>query len=182
MLVTNLTTLIIDIQKHLILKPYDLAHDITHHYRVYEQSIRIADEEKLMINRDIVIICAWLHDLEGRKGEDLKETKKILRKNHLDVDIVKKIINIIKEHSLGKKQSILESKVLYDSDKLEYVNSFRLMNFIKAAQDEYIDVKKYHQYKKEWWKKIDEVGETLHFVYSKKKFFKMLPEAKKIMR
>ena len=177
----KLTAIIVDIQKQLVLKPYDLAHDITHHYRVYQESIKIIDKEKLKINKNIITLCAWLHDFEGRKGEKFKETKKILTKHNFDVNIVIKIISIIKEHSLGEKQTLLESKILYDADKLEYVSLFRLSWFVQAGKDGYINQKKYYQYKKEWREKIDEVEKTLHFSYSKKEFLRLLPEAKKIM-
>lgn len=179
--ILNLTSIIIDIQKQLILAPYDLAHDITHHYWVYEWCMKIIEREKLNVDKDIITLCAWLHDLGGRKGEHLEKTVGILTKHELNKHMTVKITRIIKEHSLGKKQTLLESKILYDADKLEYVNPFRLQNFMQSAKDGYISRKKYRQYKREWWEKIGGVKKTLHFLYAKKEFSGLLPKAKKIM-
>jgi len=126
-------------------------------------------------------LCAWLHDLEGRKGKKLSAIKKSLKKFEQNKSIIKKVTNIIKKHSFGEKQNTLESKILYDADKLEYVNPFRLSWFILASEDGNISSKKYLSYKREWWRKIDKVEKTLHFSYSKKVFSRLLPEAKKIM-
>ena len=146
----NITYIVLEAQKQLILNPIDLAHDITHHYRVYEQSLKINLKEKLNADQDLLIVCSWYHDLGGRRGEDTDLLRDLLSKHTNDVNFISKVIKIIREHSFGETQSNLESKILFDADKLEYVNSYRLLLFLRAYQDGFISEKKYKQYKKEW--------------------------------
>jgi len=178
----NLTAIITKIQKQLVLSPYDLAHDITHHYRVFAWSVKIINEEKLKIDKNAIILASWLHDLSDRKGKNLKKIKEILNFHQVDKNLTKKIIKIIKEHSFGKKQTLMESKVLYDADKIEYVDPFRLSWFIQTGDDGFIPLKKYREYKKEWWEIIDLVLPTLNFNFSKKIFSQFLHKAKNLMK
>lgn len=160
MLKPNLTSIIIDAQKELIAHPYDLAHDLTHHYRVCQWVLEIAENEKLDVDKNLVIISAWLHDLAGRRGQNQKIIFNLLKKNGCSTNFINKVIIVIREHSFGKKQTTLESKLLYDADKLEYVDPFRLRWFIQAAKDGLIDKEKYLSYKKEWRERIEKVKNT----------------------
>lgn len=178
----NIVGMVLEAQKRLILNPIDLAHDVTHHYRVYEWSLKINIKERLRADEDILTVSAWYHDLGGRRGEDISLIKNLLGKHTDDANFVDEIVNIIREHSFGKIQSNLESKILFDADKMEYVNPPRLLLFVKAHEEGLINDKKYEQYKKEWSERIEKVKDMLHFIYSKEKFLKLLPQAERIMR
>lgn len=177
----NVVELIIEAQKQLIKKPFDLAHDITHHYRVQEEALKIIEEEGLDLDEDFISICAWYHDLGGRRGENSSLIHSLIEKHVKDPKSIEKIIQIIKEHSYGETQTSLESKVLFDADKLEYVNPIRLKWFLKAYDEGYLSKKVYIQYKKEWTERIKNVEGQLHFSYTKRQFSKMLPLATKLM-
>lgn len=177
----NIVSIILEAQRQLVLKPVDLAHDITHHYRVYEWSLKINNSEKLNANEDLLTVCAWYHDLGGRRGENTGLLRDLLSKHTDDNNFINKVIKIIRKHSFGEAQSSLESKILFDADKLEYVNPLRLSWFIKAYREGFLSEKKYKQYKKEWHERIRKVKKMLHFNYSREKFLKFLPQAEKIM-
>lgn len=178
----NIVAIILAAQKQLVLKPIDLAHDITHHYRVYEWSLKINNSEKLNANADLLTVCAWYHDLGGRRGENIVLLRDLLSKHTNDDNFINKVIKIIGEHSFGEVQSGLESKILFDADKLEYVNPLRLSWFLRTYNDRFVSEEKYRQYKKEWAERIGKIKNMLHFNYSKEKFLKFLPQAEKIMR
>ncbi len=178
----NITSIILEAQKQLILNPIDLAHDIAHHYRVHEESLKINIKEKLNADEDLLSVCAWYHDLGGRRGENVNLIKTLIGKHTDDSSFVDKVIEIIHEHSFGEDQSSLESKMLFDADKLEYVNPLRLSSFLRAYKDGFLSEEKYKQYKKEWAQRVGKVKNMLHFDYSKEKFLKFLPQAEKIMR
>lgn len=178
----NIVSIILEAQKQLVLKPIDLAHDITHHYRVYEWSLKINNSENLNANADILTVCAWYHDLGGRRGENAKLIRDLINKHTDDKSFIDKVIKIVREHSFGKIQSSLESQILFDADKMEYVNPLRLSWFLRAYKDGFITEVKYKQYKKEWTERIGKVKNMLHFKYSQEKFLKFLPQAERIMR
>jgi HD superfamily phosphodiesterase len=178
----NITSIILEAQKQLVLKPIDLAHDITHHYRVYEWSLKINNDEKLDADVDLLVVCAWYHDLGGRTGGNTKLIKDLVNKHTDDKSFIDKVVKIVQEHSFGKTQSSLESRILFDADKLEYVNPYRLLWFLRAYKDGLISEKKYRQYKKEWAERIGKVKNMLHFNYSQEKFMQFLSEAKEIMK
>lgn len=178
----NITSIILEAQKQLVLKPIDLAHDIIHHYRVYEWSLKIKNNEKLNVDEDLLAVSAWYHDLGGRRGEDTDLIKDLIKKHTRDDIFIEKVIKIIQEHSFGESQSSLESKILFDADKLEYVSPFRLLWFIKAYDDGFFSNKQHNQYKKEWGERIKHVKKMLHFRYSQEEFSVLLSAAKKIMK
>lgn len=177
----NLTAIIQDIQTMLVSNPYDLAHDILHHYRVYEWAMRIIQNEKLTVDHNLMILACWLHDFGGRSGQRSKLITQLLKRHDCKDDFIVKIIDVIKEHSFGQRQTQLESKILFDADKLEYANPFRLSWFIQATKDGYINQATYMKYKQEWHERIGQVKDMLHFPYAKKAFLEMLSLAYKIM-
>lgn len=174
--------LIVKIQKNLVDSPIDLAHELSHHYRVFEMSLEIQNKEGLSLNKELIIIASWLHDNFGRNGNDMSKLRDFLISNKCSEKNIDKILKIIKEHSFGKRQSTLESKVVYDADKLEYVNPIRLRLFHQAVEDALIERRKYKKYLNEWNERIPYVYKTLNFPFSRSTFLRLLPEAKRIMK
>lgn len=177
----RLTSIVIEAQKRLILNPYDVAHDVAHHNRVFEWSMKIVETEGLVVDQTFLTVAAWMHDLEDRRGEKTKVIRQILKDCGCGEIFINKVIFLIKEHSFGKKQTAQESKILYDADKLEYVDPRRLGAFIQAAKDGLLDEKTFLRYKKQWKQRVYKIPATLHFPFSKKQFAAMLPGAEKIM-
>ena len=111
----------------------------------------------------------------------IKIIKKELKKHKLKKEFIDQIIKIVKEHSFGKKQTSIESKVLFDADKLEYVNPQRLSWFIQATKDKCIKKKLSQQYCRQWYERITKISSLLHFEFSKDRFKKNYKEATRIM-
>lgn len=178
-----LIPLIIAVQKMLIKKPYDLAHDIGHHYRVFINCQEIIKKERLEdYDKQILTICAWWHDIGGKKGGRNQELTDLLIRYNYSTLQIRKIVQIIKEHSFGEKQTSLESQILYDADKLEYVDPVRLEWFIAVDKENLIPKAKTKLYFREFEQRVMSVMNNLHFSYSRCRFKQMLPKAIKIMR
>ncbi|NMC35709.1 hypothetical protein GYA49_01550 [Candidatus Beckwithbacteria bacterium] len=174
----NITRAILDAQQELIHNPFDIVHDVIHHFQVCQNCLFIIEAEKLSVELPVVIISAWWHDID----RDL-ETKiaiiKSLEKNHFSNSFIKKCLKVIKSHSFGKKQISLEAKVLFDADKLEYVNPLRTRRLIQAINDGVENIDKGIFYKKGWFEKTPQVKDMLHFSYSKSLFDKLFEKTKK---
>lgn len=177
----NLTSIIRSVQNKLLKNPIDLVHDINHHYRVFQEGLIIVESEKLKIDKQLLTIVTWIHDLFDRKGKNIKAIEKFLLTEIKSTEYRFRIISIIQEHSYNKKQTTLESKVLYDADKLEYVNPYRLLWLNQIHTDRYISSNKYYRYKEEWHKKVINIIPNLHFEYTKDKYKKLLPIAYEII-
>jgi HD superfamily phosphohydrolase YqeK len=170
------------IKKELALHPYDAAHDLNHHLRVFKGSRKIVAAEYLNADNKVLTIAAWGHDLGGRTGQETTGLKKFLEEFGCSNDFIAKILLVIEEHSFGKKQTRVESRVLFDADKLEYVNPLRLTSFIQAAHRGLLDKNAVQHYLKEWHERVYRIPDMLHYSYSKKEFARLLPEAERIMR
>ena len=166
----NLTELIVDAQKYLICNPYDLAHDVTHHYRVWAWCFKIVKAERLRVDWEVLSVAAWWHDAEERKGKTVTAVKKALKDRKLSWKFTNKVISIINQHSYGEKQTSIEGKVLFDSDKLEYVSPERLAIFAQAVRDGFINQQNYSQYYRDWHTRTPKIVKLLHFKYSKQKY------------
>jgi len=170
------------IKKELALHPYDAAHDFNHHLRVFKGGQKIVAAEHLNADNKVLTIAAWGHDLGGRTGQETTELEKILEGFGCGDAFVKKILLVIKEHSFGKKQTLVESRILFDADKLEYVNPLRLTSFIQAAHEGLLDKNAVRRYFREWHERVYRILDVLHYPYSKKEFARLLPGAERIMR
>lgn len=176
----NLTKIILVAQKRLIENSVDLAHDIMHHYRVVEFSLKIRELERNDCDEKTLIIAGWFHDIVNRDGSNILAVKAMLAPYIKDKRI-DNIIASISEHSYKKKQNTDVSKILYDADKLEYVNLPRLKWLLQIHEDHYISEKKFIFYVSQWFRRISKIHQSLHFNSSKKMFHKMESEAYKIM-
>ena len=174
----NITQVILDAQQELIHNPFDIVHDVIHHFQVYQNCLIIAEAEKLCIELPIVIISAWWHDVD-RDSETKISIVKSLEKNHFPNSFIKKCLKVIESHSFGKKQVSLEAKVLFDADKLEYVNPLRTRRLIQAINDGVENFNKGIFYKKRWFEKTPQVKDMLYFSYSKSLFDKLFEKTKK---
>lgn len=178
----NLTKVILLAQNELIKNPSDLVHDIRHHYQVYLNCMEVVEKEKLHLDFNVLEICSWWHDVGRERGGVVsKKLLRALKQNGFDKEFINKCEEVINNHSFGKKQKSLESKVFFDADKLEYVNPLRFQQLIRAVEDGYISKEKAKRYKSEWFKRTKQVGKMLHFSFTKKKFFSLYKKAEKII-
>lgn len=172
---------IVALQKRLIDQPYDLAHDITHHARVYKLTKQIVKKESLSVDEDLLSVAAWSHDLFGREGNKTQELMQFLLNNGCSAAFAERVVKLVEEHSFGRAQSSIEAQILYDADKLEYVSPDRLNGFLLASKRRLISVETTLGYRKQWQERIYKIPGLLHFSWSKKEFARLLPAAEKIM-
>lgn len=166
----NRTALITSIHMRHIESPFDVAHDAFHHYKVSENCVNIVIEEDLQVDMDVLTTAAWLHDLEDRTGQSTHEAEKLLQENNLDTTFINKVLLTIREHSLGNKQTTIESQVLFDGDKLEYVNPVRLLWAKQSFEDGFLPRERYMQYYQRWKEEAPNMTSLLHYNYTKNKF------------
>lgn len=108
------------------------GHGNDHILRVYKLAIKFAKEE--CANQEIVALAALLHDVDDYKlfGEEnsknLTNAKEIMSKVNIDLDIQKKVLEIIK--TMGYKKSLsgirpksLEGKIVSDADMCDVLGA-----------------------------------------------------------
>ncbi len=164
----NHSKLVHDIKKAVATEPFDVFHDIFHHYEVLKNCYEIINHEKLSPNLQILEIAALAHDYETHNKNNQHKKLKLLLKQHLLPNaVIDLIIQIINEHSISKEQTLLESKILFDADKLEFISTYRWEQALKAYQDGLFDITREIYYEHLTEALLDEVGNRLYFNFSK---------------
>ncbi|MEM2899691.1 MAG: HD domain-containing protein [Thermoplasmata archaeon] len=110
-------------------KKQSVAHRWGHVLRVERNALKIASHYK-GVNLDALLLASVLHDIDqpfDKKREHAKASanlaRKILKEEGADDDLIELVARIIEEHSsedldLGGPK-IIESKILFDADKLD---------------------------------------------------------------
>lgn len=158
---------------------YDLYHTLTHHEQVLGNCRQIVEQEGLEVDMDILEIACYWHDVFKGKGENEKQLlKTALSETGLNEEDVNKVVKIIEEHSFGKVQTLEESKVLYDADKIELVSIPRW----KYVFDEYdkgnVSLEERDRYINEWNRRMPLLENHLHYSSSNLIFRNRLKEFK----
>lgn len=151
----------------LLHSPFDIAHDIFHHYKVWENILLIVTKEGLSLDLDRVEIASWWHDYERGSSEHLALTKVMQEAGYSQeyIDSVKELIN---SHSFsGEYSDAEEAKVLFDADKLEYVNSGRLVWIGEGILHGLFDSQIGKNYGTALQERIFKVVQTLHYPSTK---------------
>lgn len=151
--------------------PFDVAHDLLHHKEVWENCRFIVENDDLKVDEIALKQAALWHDYERA---DEQKNHRILRQlgeqNMVDPEFVELVIGIISPHSFGKTQETVEQKVLFDADKIEYVNPDRFKRILEALEAGAFDHETWEQYKKVWVERTPQVRTQLHFESSTKRF------------
>ncbi|MDG1038392.1 MAG: HD domain-containing protein [Polaribacter sp.] len=116
------------------LKNAEGGHDWFHVERVYRNTLLISKEEK--VNTFVVSLAALLHDIADPKffnGDETlgpKKAQNFLKKQRVDNEIIKHVINIIRyisfKNSFDKKRNKFTSKeleVVQDADRLDAIGA-----------------------------------------------------------
>ncbi|MDQ3098770.1 MAG: HD domain-containing protein [bacterium] len=152
--------------------PYDLAHEINHHYKVWENVLSIASQENILSNIQLepLYVACWWHDIDrDTKAHQLLRDQLIAEKTPQEFN--DKVLEIINNHSFGENSEIsIEAKLIYDADKLEYIGIarweyLRLANLNNQMSDEVIQ-----GYCNDVNVRIEKVKNTLYFETTKKMF------------
>src|SRR5215831_5301106 len=147
-------TLMINVEQimmtvRLLLHNQSPAHDFQHALRVYKNAEMIAEEENQLVDLEIVLTAALLHDLivypkgsiktKNSADESAEIAKKILleHKNY-PRNKIEKVAEIIRTHSYSKKINppSLEGKILQDADRLDAIGAIGLARAFSVGGSE----------------------------------------------
>lgn len=181
--------LIVFAQEYLRRQPFDIVHDLEHHQLVVNNCLDIIGAERLNPHEDVIITSAWWHDVEKsyRSANSADSTVSFLKKTAAKMDVesnfIDQCVHTILQHSFTQIQTTLEGKILFDADKIEYVNDTRIAKLISdflAHPDKYpIDQLQYiHDL---WVSRIKKIPNMMHFAHSKKVFLEKLPDTENII-
>lgn len=164
-----LTEVIAEAQKRLTEKPFDALHGVEHHQSVWNNCEWIIEQEDLSPDLDVLRVAAWWHDVE-RNSETFPQMKRTLRDFGASDEFVDKVLAAVSTHSFGHTQDILEGKILYDADKLEYLSINRVKELLRTREQGQMDEERFDYYQKAWAKRIKNLSGSLHFESSKTRF------------
>lgn len=155
--------LITQAQLKLVKHPYDIYHDIGHHYKVLDNCLLIGIEEKLKPNFVLLEKAVWCHDLNKNSKNEYQLLNRFLSQYCTKKETAE-IIQLIKEHPYKSQQNSIESKLLYDADKLELVSIPRWKRAFDAYEYDEISLEERDRYVQAWNKRINNnIVKTLHY-------------------
>ncbi len=162
-------------QRQLIESPFDAVHDERHHEAVWNNCLRIIEEEKLEnLNLDALKIAAWWHDVQRGQDDENALLKVKMHQCNISREMQNTILEIVGSHSFGNLQGSTEAQILFDADKLEYVSDKRGKILINLLANGKISKEGFDHYVKIWRERIASVRGQVHFESAKKEFEKRL--------
>lgn len=174
--------LVLAAQHQLEQNPFDLVHGIDHHSRVNNFAIELVISEKIPVEWRTVSIAAWWHDIEDKDGQRHGFLSQALKEARVDDDLQDVIIEAIEHHSFfNSTHTSLESQVLFDADKSDYINPTRLLYFSELAQAGSIDDKVVTKYVTLWFDRMETLESRLYFEPTKHYYQKYHQLAYQIM-
>src|SRR3989344_7646057 len=145
-------------KKFLRKQPYDVAHGLEHHRSVWELGKKIAKAEKIKADMDAFTLAAWWHDVVvsdkkvalNQRDVLTKETcdylMDLLNQEAFESEVIDKVITAIQNHSFECKPKIIETKLLWDADKLEGLNMVRWANVLEDYKSGRMSQKNFNLY------------------------------------
>ena len=151
--------------------PVDVAHDLDHHRRVWENCIWVIGQEKLEgeVDLDVLRVAAWWHDVE-RGSETHELMQEALKKVGMDVNWIGRVLLVINQHPFGNGQDGVEARILYDADKLEYVSVERVERVIEAIETGEMKSEVLLGYKRDFQMRLPHVPDSLNFKSTRRRF------------
>ncbi len=155
----SIQKIIFEAERLLQAHPYDIAHDLSHHKRVHETALQIAEEEGLLLNSDALKVACFWHDVvlgtkdeeENRQihiNETIKFLEELMTKEELGVNFQKTVIDAIRDHGFEKKKQLnSEGCVLFDADKLDALHPKRYRKILQAVKNKNLSKIKIFMYK-----------------------------------
>lgn len=157
--------------------PYDAGHDFEHHQTVVNNCQSLVKAEKLKVNEEVLELAAWWHDYQrDNLSKNNAAVKDSLHRHGFDDEFIKTVLDTINHHSHGNQQELTEQKVLYDADKIEYVNPERIKHVMNAVSNGNMSMQRAEKYAKVLNERVISVYESLHYDYSKQIFRKYAKE------
>lgn len=187
--------IIAEAQEFLNRHSYDAAHDLEHHQQVWANVQQIIPTISAEIDLFALEIATMWHDaITGKKlinrNKIKRQTANFVARRMSELGFDRKTIvrtkTAILQHSSGDAQTIIESKILADADKLEWLSVGRLKKITQQITDGKFSKFKILIYKYFFKKLFKRIHEKMHFEASQKMLtqkineFKNNPDVKKI--
>lgn len=168
---------IVDIAKDFLeTQPYDIGHDLDHHYAVLNIALDIADHIDEKVDRDVLEVATMWHDVvtdptnkdkEQIKIQTADYLKNLLIQKDVSSDIVDKTFLAMRYHSYEDIPRNIEGKILYDADKLTTFDLDRWKKIAQAYKAAHITQEHFDKYTHGAVERLLELKNKLHFEYSK---------------
>jgi HD superfamily phosphodiesterase len=141
--------LIAEAKRILKESPYDVAHDLSHHERVWKNAQRISEHVSEPFDEDILKVAVFWHDVTlGQKSETEDRTlhiqeaishlRDLMKRHSFPLSFQESVQEVIRSHVFeAKNQATIEAKILFDADKLDAFHQERytaLLNAYKGRQ------------------------------------------------
>ncbi len=130
----------------LKLHQYDVAHDLSHHERIWENAQKILKNENISVDEDALqTACFWhdivlepKHETEDRQlhiNEILEYLKLCMQEEKFSNKFQITVLDAIRDHGFEKKRQLNpEGEVLFDADKLDALSPERYKKIIAAIK------------------------------------------------
>lgn len=149
--------------------PLDAGHDLSHHQRVRDLALMIAEESKLNVDRDALEVASMWHDIQPSDAKDLltlfdEESVRI----GLPEELIQAVQECISTHSFDSHPILTEAQVLFDADKLDALSlkrGRRIANSLMARKMPQSRKQIYLSVGRAW---VRELRGRLHFDASRK--------------
>lgn len=168
-------------KKFLQQNPYDVGHDLVHHQNVWRTAQDIARNISIPADLRALKIASFWHDVvttqiqnrnfKGRDKITLQTAgylENLMQSLGFESEFIEKVIIPVKTHEIRNKQTTIEARILYDADKLEWLNVQRwkrLLSALKTGRMAKIKLFLYKKIAKRWLKKLRRL---YNFDYSRK--------------
>jgi HD superfamily phosphodiesterase len=166
-------------EEFLNTKAFDAAHDLSHHQEVWANAQRIKVEAKEKVDLVALQIAAMWHDVVvGRKKLNRNKIKqqtaayveKRMQALSFPVNTISKAKTAILQHSEKDIQTIVESKILADADKIEWTSAARFQRLYQEITTGRLKKIKIFAYKKMFKNNFKKLSDKMHFKISQKIF------------
>jgi hypothetical protein len=151
----NINPLITQAITHLKTHPFDAAHDLAHHKRVWQNAQKIAKHlshqtPSIKINLNALKLACFWHDVVIKTkdelnpaGKNVSETADYLRKQmqslNYDKGFIDTVYLAVRYHQYDDTPVNLEGQILWDADKLDVVHHARWFGAHQAVEKGTLD-------------------------------------------
>lgn len=146
---------------HLKTHPFDAAHDLAHHKRVWQNAQKIANHlshqtPSIKINLNALKLACFWHDVviddsqnfsnHHRSHSSAEYLAKAIAKHHLNPDLIHTTLLAVKYHEYDDRPQNIEGQILWDADKLDVISLDRWLIAQKAFEAGQLSQTKYDSY------------------------------------
>ena len=138
---SKIDLLVCEAQEYLSTNPQDSFHEIEHHRRTWENSLKIIEKEKITdIDLEVLETICWWRDVcitssdMPSSGKRISELTAEYISENFEEEQKEKVYDSIKNHEFGSNPKYPEGKILQDADKLDFFSKERVEIALKDLQ------------------------------------------------